>query len=88
VCTYSDHCAKVGNGGFSLRARKAMLDCCNNSTLRRDIVEDVALASCVLNMGGRIPNVTTASAFAVDQLRFSDRPPLAGWMMTYFCAYI
>lgn len=70
----------VGNGGFSLRSRAAML-ACTASTYRgliRSVNEDGALAVCVRDLGMRLASLDAAAMFSVEQVHIRGAlPPLA-----------
>lgn len=55
----------VGNGGFSLRRRQAMIDCVNIGFKKRH-PEDVAFTQCLINGNFRMPNCSVAATFAVE----------------------
>lgn len=70
--------AWVGNGGFSLRNRTAMLRCTGEpGAIQRRVNEDVELANCVLKLGLRLASKQRASEFAVEAVRLTNHTPLA-----------
>jgi len=68
---------QVGNGGFSLRSRSAMLNCIENNILPANVNEDIAMSACIRNLGLSLPSLEIASEFAVETIRYSNITPLA-----------
>lgn len=68
---------QVGNGGFSLRCRNAMLLCCESPMLALGLNEDGSMTICLQRYKMRLPSVEIASEFAVETVRFSYKTPLA-----------
>ena len=68
---------QLGSGGFSLRSRKSMLICAESEFIVDGYNEDGAMTVCLHNLNMRLPSVETASEFAVETIRFSQKIPLA-----------
>jgi Protein of unknown function (DUF5672) len=58
----------VANGGLSLRSRRLMLDCLSRSSYQPGLPEDVFFTKCVREMGVPMPDMKTATRFAVESL--------------------
>lgn len=67
----------VGNGGFSLRNREAMIFCVKWKFLQRSINEDVAFADCLRKNGYRLSDAKRANEFSVEMIRLTNHTPLA-----------
>lgn len=68
---------QVGNGGFSLRSKNSMIACAESDFIKPGYNEDGAMTVCLLRLNMRLPSLETASEFAVEQVRFSRKTPLA-----------
>lgn len=66
----------VGNGGFSLRNRAAMISCCVNGPLDRNAQEDMAFSVCLKHKRFRLPTCELAASFAVETWVPPDTVPL------------
>lgn len=72
------HC--VGNGGFSLRNRTAMLDCCEwlkSKHMTNGGNEDILFVRCLLALKYRLPSCDEALAFAVESYYNKSIYPMA-----------
>jgi hypothetical protein len=58
----------IANGGLSLRSRRAMLQCLAQFRARDGIAEDVFFTESARRAGARLPDLDTASRFAVESL--------------------
>jgi len=68
---------QIGNGGFSLRCRQAMLRCVESEHLVHEWNEDASMVHCLKKLGLRLPSIEIASEFSVETIRFSKNIPLA-----------
>jgi hypothetical protein len=63
----------VVNGGLSLRSRSAMLDVVSRFRLPDGMPEDIFFTGILREIGARMPNLATATRFAVESL-YSEHP--------------
>jgi hypothetical protein len=63
----------VANGGLSLRTRKVMLDCVSRFRPNDGVPEDVFFTGAVREIGGTMPDMKTATRFAVESL-YTEHP--------------
>ena len=58
----------IANGGLSLRSRKAMLECITKFRPAEGIAEDVFFTQAARAIGAAMPNLETATRFAVESV--------------------
>lgn len=58
----------IANGGLSLRTRRAMIDCLSRFSRPAAVAEDVFFTGALRQMGATLPDVRTASRFAVESV--------------------
>jgi len=58
----------IANGGLSLRTRRVMLECIARERPAGDLPEDVYFTRAVRALGARMPDLATATRFAVESI--------------------
>ncbi len=58
----------VANGGLSLRSRRMMLECVANFRPIDGVAEDIFFSEAVRKIGGAMPDMNTATRFAVESI--------------------
>jgi len=58
----------VANGGLSLRSRRMMLECVSNFRPVDGVAEDIFFSEAVRKAGGAMPDMNTATRFAVESI--------------------
>lgn len=58
----------IANGGLSLRSRRLMLRCLSDFRPADDVAEDIFFTAAARRAGARVPDLDTATRFAVESL--------------------